>query len=61
MNLCMIDVTEIQGVQKGDEVVLLGTQQGETINGDAIAQLMDSISYEVLCLFGNNNQRRYVK
>jgi alanine racemase len=61
MNLCMIDVTEIQGVQKGDEVVLLGTQQDETINGDAIAQLMDSISYEVLCLFGNNNQRRYVK
>lgn len=61
MNLCMIDVTEIEGVKAGDEVVLLGTQQDETISGDTIAKLMGSISYEVLCLFGNNNQRTYVE
>ena len=61
MNLCMVDVTEIEGVQAGDEVVLLGSQQDEIISGDAIAKLMGSISYEVLCLFGNNNQRTYVE
>jgi len=61
MNLCMVDVSEIESVQAGDEVVLLGCQQNEIITGDAIAKLMGSISYEVLCLFGNNNQRTYVE
>ena len=61
MNLTMIDVTEIEGVRAGDEVVLLGSQLGETISGDAIAEKMGTISYEVLCLFGNNNQRTYVE
>lgn len=61
MNLCMVDVSEIEGVCAGDEVVLLGRQNGDEITGDAIASLMGSISYEVLCLFGNNNQRIYVK
>ena len=61
MNLCMVDVTGIEGVCAGDEVVLLGSQKKETISGDEVAELMDSISYEVLCLFGNNNERIYVE
>lgn len=61
MNLCMVDVTAIEGVQTGDEVVVLGTQIEDTINGDEIAGQMNSISYEVLCLFGNNNQRQYIE
>ncbi len=59
MNLCMVDVTGIKGVQAGDEVVLLGTQGEEYISADEIAGRIGSISYEVLCLFGNNNERKY--
>ncbi len=61
MNLCMVDVTEIDDVQAGDEVVLLGTQGGENISADEIAAKIDTISYEVLCLFGNTNERTYKK
>ena len=61
MNLCMVDVTTIEGVRTGDEVVILGTQIDDTISGDEIAEQMNSISYEVLCLFGNNNQRKYTE
>ena len=61
MNLCMVDVSHIEGVQAGDEVVLLGLQKQDTISGDDIAGWMDSISYEVLCLFGNNNERTYTE
>jgi alanine racemase len=61
MNLCMIDVSDINGVTAGDEVIILGRQQNEEITGDSIAKLMGSISYEILCLFGNNNQRTYVE
>ncbi len=57
MNLCMVDVTEIAGVQVGDEAVLLGGQGTETILADEIAGWMQTISYEVLCLFGKANNR----
>lgn len=61
MNLCMVDVTSIEDVQAGDEVVILGSQNTDTISADEIAGWMDSISYEVLCLFGNNNERKYIE
>jgi alanine racemase len=61
MNMCMIDVSGIEGVDAGDEVVLLGRQGRENISADDIAEQMGSISYEVLCLLGNNNQRQYIE
>ncbi|MBU0946748.1 MAG: alanine racemase [Proteobacteria bacterium] len=57
MNLCIVDISDIEGVQAGDEVVILGHQGNDCISGDEIAGWMNSISYEVLCLFGNNNER----
>ncbi len=61
MNLCMVDVTDIEGVTVGDEVIFLGRQGKDCISSDEIAGWMDSISYEVLCLFGNNNERKYIE
>jgi len=60
MNLCMADVTGIPGVTVGDEVVLLGRQGEAEITADEIAGWMGTISYEVLCLFGNNNSRIHI-
>jgi alanine racemase len=59
MNMCMADISEIEGVRPGDEVVLLGTQGDDTISADEIAGWAGTISYEVLCLIGNNNERMY--
>jgi alanine racemase len=63
MNMCMADVTGIKDkdVQAGDEVVLLGSQGQATITADEIADKIGSISYEVLCMLGNNNQREYIE
>ncbi len=67
MNACLADVTDIAGVSPGDEVVLLGSQPWEdssgseqTISADEIAGWMETISYEVLCLFGSSNDRIYL-
>lgn len=57
MNLCLADITEIEGVQPGDEAVLLGRQGNESIDADEIGGWCDTISYEILCAFGNNNER----
>lgn len=61
MNLTLVDVTDVEGlVEWGDEAVLLGRQGNETITADELASWMDTISYEVLCLFGNLNRRYYL-
>jgi alanine racemase len=59
MDLIMVDVTDIPGVSKGDEVVLIGRQGGGQITADEIARKIGSISYEVLCLIGKRVPRVY--
>ncbi|HEX9163364.1 MAG TPA: alanine racemase [Thermoanaerobaculia bacterium] len=49
MDLITIDVTAIPGASLGDEVVLLGSQDGETIPVEEIARKLGTIAYEVFC------------
>jgi alanine racemase len=60
MNATMVDVTDLPPVHTGDEVVLLGQQGDERITADEVAGWMETISYEVLCLFGTFNERVYI-
>lgn len=48
MDLTMVDVTDIAGVQQEDEVFLLGKQGTESISADEMAAWADTISYEIL-------------
>lgn len=48
MDLTMVDVTDIGGVQQGDEVVLLGKQGEAVISADEMAAWSNTISYEIL-------------
>jgi len=59
MNLTMLDVTSVEGVAVGDEVVILGAQGSERITAEEIAQKMGTISYEVYCSIGKSNRRLY--
>jgi alanine racemase len=52
MDLTMLDVTDIAKIQQGDEVVLLGTQENETISADEMAAWANTISYEILTSIG---------
>ncbi len=60
MNMCMADISAIENVAVGDEVVILGSQGAESIDADQIGEWSDTISYEVLCALGNNNQREFL-
>jgi alanine racemase len=60
MDMTMIDVTDIDGVEINDEVVLMGSQGKETITADDIAMLANTISYEVLCCIGKRVPRVYI-
>ena len=57
MKALMIDITGVDGVQEGEEVVLLGSQGGERITVEELAGLSGTISYELLCMLGSRNRR----
>lgn len=49
MDLTIVDVTDISGVEIGDEAVLIGTQGTETITAYDHADIAGTIPYEILC------------
>jgi alanine racemase len=62
MDMLTVDVTGIDGVSTGDEVVLLGTQgeaSWQTIDAREMAAWIGTIPYEVLCRLGARVARRY--
>jgi alanine racemase len=48
MNCITVDVTGIEGVEKGDEAVLIGSQGGESISVASFGDLSDQLNYELL-------------
>jgi alanine racemase len=48
MDMLMLDVTDVPEVEIDDEVTLLGEQDGASIYADEVAELCNTISYEVL-------------
>ncbi|MDN5347109.1 MAG: alanine racemase [Clostridia bacterium] len=60
MDYCMIDVTDIPGVEIGDEAVLFGHQDGACLTLEEVAAWLGTITYEVLCMVGNRVPRRYL-
>ena len=56
MDMCMVDVTDIPGVKEGDVVTLYGEHQ--TVEDGA--GIMNTISYELLCVLAKRIHRIYL-
>ena len=61
MDVSMVDVTECDEVQIGDEVVVFGEQDGESITVDEIARRGNTINYEILCNISPRVRRIFVR
>ncbi|HHW95569.1 MAG TPA: alanine racemase [Mogibacterium sp.] len=48
MDQCMVDVTDVEDVKLGDEIVIIGKQGNEEITAEEIAALTGTINYEVV-------------
>jgi alanine racemase len=59
-NFCMIDVTEVEGVQAGDEVVLLGTQGNQRIDIHEVINEMGVLMGEVYSMIKADVPRFYI-
>lgn len=58
MDQCMIDVTNVHNIDKGDEAVIFG-KEGITI--DDVAEWLETINYEVACVIGKRIPRIYTR
>ena len=61
MDMCTLDVSRAADCEVGDEVVLIGQQEDQTITAEEIAAKLHTISYEVLCAVGKRAPRIFIK
>lgn len=58
MDQCMIDVTDVNNIDIGDEVILFGDS---LVTADDVAAKLGTINYEVVCMVGKRTPRIYIK
>lgn len=61
MDQTVLDVTDIDDVKTGDEVIVFGTGEHGEPTADTIAKNTNTINYEVVCLVGKRVPRIYYK
>lgn len=61
MDQCMIDVTDIENIKTGDEVIILGGEGDLKFNADDMAEALGTINYEILCRIKSRIPRVYIK
>jgi alanine racemase len=59
MDMTMVDVTDVPGVEIGEEAILIGRQGKDQITAADLAEWQQTIPYEVLCAIGPRVPRRY--
>ena len=60
MDLTLVDVTGIPGIAVADEVILLGSHDGMSVDAREHAELANTIPYEILCAISRRVPRKYV-
>ena len=61
MDQCMVDVTDVGQVKVGDEVILLGEENGVKFDAEDMADIIGTISYEVICMISKRVPRVYIR
>jgi alanine racemase len=62
MDMITVDVTDLKGVEPGDEVVILGRQGEERwqhIDAREVASAIGTIPWEIVCRLGTRIERQY--
>jgi len=61
MNVMTVDVTAVENVEKGDEVVIIGTQGTLEISVASFSELSSQVNYETLTRLPSNIPRRIIE
>ena len=60
MDQFMIDVTNIPEAKLYDEVILIGKSGNEILTADDMAEMLETIGYEVVCDISKRVPRLYI-
>ena len=60
MDLTIVDVSHIPNVEVGNEVVLIGTSGGKSVDAVELARLCETVPYEILCGLSQRVPRVYL-
>lgn len=60
MNAMCVDISHIQNVEKGDEVVLIGNQKDSTISVASFGEMSNLMNYELLTRLPQNIPRKII-
>ena len=61
MDLTLIDVTEVDDIAEGEEVVLFGRQNGNIITATELSARINTIPYEIMTSLGSRANREYIQ
>lgn len=61
MDQCMIDLSDIDNVNVEDTVTLFSNGENNTLHIDEIADRLDTINYEIVCMMGKRVPRVFKK
>ncbi len=61
MDQLMLDVTDIPGVQMGDEVIVVGRDGNCSVTFDELAGMLGTINYELSCAVSKRVPRVYLQ
>jgi len=61
MNMMVVDVTDLNTIAIGDEVVLIGVQGKNSISVNSFSDMNNSMNYELLTRLPNEIPRKVVK
>ncbi|HTT32635.1 MAG TPA: alanine racemase C-terminal domain-containing protein, partial [Methylomirabilota bacterium] len=61
MDVTMIDVTDIEGVQVGDVATLYGSDGDHVIPANRVARSIGTVTSDLLCSVSQRVQRVYVR
>ena len=60
MDQCMFDMRNVQNISVGDSAILFGSDGGQSIPVESIAEKMGTINYEIVCMVGKRVPRIYI-
>jgi alanine racemase len=61
MDQCMINVTGLSDITMEEDVVILGSQDGQTITAEEHAEWLGTINYEITCMISHRVPRVYIR
>ncbi len=61
MGQCMVNLSSIDNVEMDDEVVLFGDGSNNSLHIDEIADKLNTINYEIVCMVSRRVPRVYIK